>query len=125
MDLLCAGRAFSHDVFHCAHARDHSARRKFFRILAESSDPYHHVESAFQSVRPAVPEKARLIVRDPRVAAQTRFQQDRTFVIWPDVSRRIFFSALRITIAVLAVLTLLWWFGMRMPGKNVPKAGPL
>jgi Peptidase family M28 len=38
---------------------------------------------------------------------------------------KIFFSALRITIAVLAVLTLLWWFGMRMPGKNVSKAGPL
>jgi hypothetical protein len=41
------------------------------------------------------------------------------------VSKRIFFSALRITIAVLAVLTLLWWFGMRMPGKNVSKAGLL
>jgi hypothetical protein len=37
------------------------------------------------------------------------------------------FSALRITItiAVVAVLVLLWWFGMRMPGKNVSKAGPL
>jgi len=41
------------------------------------------------------------------------------------VSRRIFFSALRITIVVVAVLVLLWWFGMRMPGKNVSKAGPL
>ena len=41
------------------------------------------------------------------------------------MSRRIFFSALRIAIAVLAVLTLLWWFGMRMPGKNVSTAGPL
>ena len=39
--------------------------------------------------------------------------------------RRIFFSAVRIIIAVLAVLTLLWWFGMRMPGKNVSKAEPL
>jgi hypothetical protein len=38
---------------------------------------------------------------------------------------KIFFSVLRITIAVLAVLTLLWWFGMRMPGKNSSKAGPL
>lgn len=38
---------------------------------------------------------------------------------------KIFFSALRIAIAVLAILTLLWWFGMRMPGKNVSKAGPL
>jgi hypothetical protein len=41
------------------------------------------------------------------------------------VYRRIFFSALRITIVVAAVLVLLWWFGMRMPGKNVSKAGPL
>jgi hypothetical protein len=38
---------------------------------------------------------------------------------------KIFFSALRITIAVLAVLTLLWWIGMRMPGRNVSKTGPL
>jgi len=41
------------------------------------------------------------------------------------VSRRIFFSALRVTIAVIAILVLLWWFGMRMPGKNVSKTGPL
>jgi hypothetical protein len=41
------------------------------------------------------------------------------------VSRRIFFTALRITIVIAAVLVLLWWFGMRMPGKNVSKAGPL
>jgi hypothetical protein len=33
-------------------------------------------------------------------------------------------SALRITIAVAAILALLWWFGMRMPGKNI-KAAPL
>jgi hypothetical protein len=32
---------------------------------------------------------------------------------------------LRITIVVAAVLVLLWWFGMRLPGKNVSKAGPL
>ena len=38
---------------------------------------------------------------------------------------KIFFCALRVTIAVVAVLVLLWWFGMRMPGKNVSKAGPL
>ena len=38
---------------------------------------------------------------------------------------KIFFRALRITIVVVAVLVLLWWFGMRMPGKNVSKAGPL
>ncbi|MGC1321038.1 MAG: M28 family peptidase [Candidatus Udaeobacter sp.] len=41
------------------------------------------------------------------------------------MSRRIFFRALRITIVAAAVLVLLWWFGMRMPGKNVSKAGPL
>ena len=41
------------------------------------------------------------------------------------MSRRIFFSAVRITIAVVAILVLLWWFGMRMPGKNVSKVGPL
>jgi hypothetical protein len=41
------------------------------------------------------------------------------------VSRRIFFSALRIAIVVAAVLVLLWWFAMRMPGKNVSTAGPL
>jgi Peptidase family M28 len=38
---------------------------------------------------------------------------------------KIFFGVVRITIAVVAVLVLLWWFGMRMPGKNVSKAGPL
>jgi hypothetical protein len=38
---------------------------------------------------------------------------------------KIFFSILRITIGVAAILVLLWWFGMRMPGKNVSKARPL
>jgi hypothetical protein len=38
---------------------------------------------------------------------------------------KIFFTALRVTIAVAAVLVLLWWFGMRMPGKNVSRSGPL
>jgi hypothetical protein len=41
------------------------------------------------------------------------------------VFRRIIFSALRIIIAVVAILVLLWWFGVRMPGKNVSKAGLL
>src|SRR5215475_13727492 len=41
------------------------------------------------------------------------------------MSRRIVFSTLRITIVVAAVLVLLWWFGIRMPGKNVSKPGPL
>jgi hypothetical protein len=38
---------------------------------------------------------------------------------------RILFSALRIAIAVAAVLALLWWFGVRMPGKNISKTAPL
>jgi hypothetical protein len=39
--------------------------------------------------------------------------------------RRILFTALRIAIAVAAILTLLWWFGVRMPGKNISKTAPL
>jgi len=38
---------------------------------------------------------------------------------------KIFLTALRITIVIAAVLVLLWWFGMRMPGKNVSKSGRL
>src|SRR5678815_1152440 len=38
---------------------------------------------------------------------------------------RVVVSIARVTIAVVAVLVLLWWFGMRMPGKNVSKAWPL
>jgi hypothetical protein len=38
---------------------------------------------------------------------------------------RILFSVLRIAIAVAAVLALLWWFGVKMPGKNISKAAPL
>ncbi|HET6886944.1 MAG TPA: M28 family peptidase [Candidatus Udaeobacter sp.] len=41
------------------------------------------------------------------------------------VLKRIFFSALSVVIAVAAVLALLWWFGIRMPGKNISKAAPL
>jgi len=41
------------------------------------------------------------------------------------VLKRIFFGTLRITIAVAAILALLWWFGMRMPGKNISKAEAL
>jgi hypothetical protein len=41
------------------------------------------------------------------------------------VLRSLLFSALRIAIAVAAVLALLWWFGVRMPGKNILKAAPL
>src|SRR2546430_1928301 len=43
----------------------------------------------------------------------------------PAVLRSFVFSALRITIVVVAILVLLWWFGMRMPGKNMSAAGPL
>src|SRR3977135_4355312 len=39
--------------------------------------------------------------------------------------RRLLFSALRVTLAVGAVLALLWWFGVRMPGKNISNAAPL
>ena len=39
--------------------------------------------------------------------------------------RPLLFSALRIVIAVAAILALLWWFGMRMPGKNVSRSAPL
>jgi hypothetical protein len=41
------------------------------------------------------------------------------------VLKGILFSALRITIAVAAVLALLWWVGVRMPGKSIPNAAPL
>ena len=61
----------------------------------------------------------------PHVRREIRFNRDTPSVIWLDVFRRIFLSALRVTIVVVAVLVLLWWFGMRMPGKNVSKAGPL
>jgi hypothetical protein len=39
--------------------------------------------------------------------------------------KRILLSALRIAVAVAAILALLWWFGVRMPGKNISKAAPL
>ena len=39
--------------------------------------------------------------------------------------KRILFSALRVLIAVVAVVALLWWFGMRMPGKNISQAAPV
>jgi Peptidase family M28 len=39
--------------------------------------------------------------------------------------RRIFLSALRVLIAVIAILALLWWFGIKMPGKNISKAAEL
>lgn len=39
--------------------------------------------------------------------------------------RRIFFSALRICIAVVAAFAILWWIGMRMPGKKTLRAATL
>ncbi|HWM25987.1 MAG TPA: M28 family peptidase [Chthoniobacterales bacterium] len=41
------------------------------------------------------------------------------------MARRLFVSGLRIALAVIAVFFLLWWFGMRMPGRNVSTAAPL
>jgi len=41
------------------------------------------------------------------------------------VLSKIVFAAVRIAIVVAAVLALLWWFGMKMPGKNISKAAPL
>jgi Peptidase family M28 len=38
---------------------------------------------------------------------------------------KILFSAVRVLIAVVAILALLWWFGIKMPGKNISKAAPL
>jgi hypothetical protein len=39
--------------------------------------------------------------------------------------RRLLFSGFRIALAVLTFFFLLWWFGMRMPGKNISTAAPL
>ena len=38
---------------------------------------------------------------------------------------KILFSAIRVVIVVTTILALLWWFGMRMPGKNISQAAPL
>ena len=39
--------------------------------------------------------------------------------------QRLLFSVLRVVGAIVAIFALLWWLGMRMPGKNVSKAAPL
>lgn len=39
--------------------------------------------------------------------------------------RRLLFGSLRISVAVVAVFALLWWIGVRMPGRDVPSAAPL
>ena len=41
------------------------------------------------------------------------------------IFKRILFSALCVLIAVVAVVALLWWFGINMPGENILKAAPL
>src|SRR5688572_18840502 len=38
---------------------------------------------------------------------------------------RLSFSVLRIALALGAFFFLLWWFGMRMPGRNIPTAATL
>jgi Peptidase family M28 len=39
--------------------------------------------------------------------------------------RRLLFGVLRVAGAIVAIFALLWWFGIRMPGKNISKAAPL
>ena len=39
--------------------------------------------------------------------------------------RRLCRSGFRIALAVLTFFFLLWWFGMRMPGRNISTAAPL
>ena len=41
------------------------------------------------------------------------------------MARRILLSFLRIGVAVIAIFALLWWFGVRMPGKNISRAAAL
>ena len=48
VDFLRARRALPDDIFHRAHARDHSARRKFVRILAEPCHSYCDVDLALR-----------------------------------------------------------------------------
>src|SRR4029077_8145828 len=57
VDFLCARYALPNDIFYRAHARDHFARRKFLRVLAESSCSDSDVESSFHSVRAALPQE--------------------------------------------------------------------
>ncbi len=38
---------------------------------------------------------------------------------------KVLFSAVCVVVAVVAILALLWWFGIKMPGKNVSMATPL
>ncbi len=60
MDFLRARRALPHDIFYRAHARDYLTRRKFLRILAQSSRSHSDVELAFHSLRAALPQEDRV-----------------------------------------------------------------
>src|SRR5207244_5621191 len=60
VDLLRARCALPHDLFHRADAGNHSAWRKFFRILAEPRRTDCDVQFAVHSLRAAVPEKDRV-----------------------------------------------------------------
>src|SRR6266853_3906338 len=39
--------------------------------------------------------------------------------------RRLLLGSFRVIVAVAAIFFLLWWFGVRMPGKNISSAAPL
>ncbi len=39
--------------------------------------------------------------------------------------RRLLLGGFRVTVAVVAVFFFLWWFGVKMPGKNISNAAPL
>jgi Peptidase family M28 len=41
------------------------------------------------------------------------------------IVKRILYSVLPVLIAFAAILALLWWFGIQMPGKNISKTTPL
>src|SRR5438046_2932881 len=39
--------------------------------------------------------------------------------------RRLLLGGFRVTVAVVAAFLFLWWFGVKMPGKNISSAAPL
>jgi hypothetical protein len=39
--------------------------------------------------------------------------------------KRVLFSAFLVALAVAAIIALFWWFGIKMPGKNISMAAPL
>lgn len=46
-------------------------------------------------------------------------------IMTPSLLRRVLASVCRIAFALLAFFFLFWWFGMRMPGRNISTAAPL